>query len=136
MTAGVGIDLIEVDRIERALERYPNLAGRLFSDEELEYSRRHGRPARHLAARFAAKEAAVKALGLDHLSPREIEVVTGRPPTLRLHGAAAVATLGRERAERHHDHGRSHRHADECDTNPEFAAGGGRPVVSRHDRLP
>ncbi len=95
MSAGVGIDLIEVDRIERALQRYPRLAGRLFSDDELAYCSRHGRPARHLAARFAAKEAAVKALGLDHFTPRSIEVVEGRPPTLRLHGRAAE--LARER---------------------------------------
>jgi len=95
MTAGVGIDLIEVDRIERALERYPNLAGRLFSDDELAYCRCHGRPARHLAARFAAKEATVKALGLDHFSPSEIEVVAGKPPTLLLRGSAAAAARER-----------------------------------------
>lgn len=95
MSAGVGIDLIEVDRIERALDRYPNIAQRLFSDAELEYCRRHGRPARHLAARFAAKEATVKALGLDHLAPREIEVMAGRPPTLRLRGSTAEAASER-----------------------------------------
>src|SRR5262245_204473 len=95
MTAGVGIDLMEVERIERALERYPNLAERLFSGEEISYAERSGRPARPLAARFAAKEAAVKALGLDHFTPREIEVVPGKPPTLRLHGAAAE--VARER---------------------------------------
>ena len=95
MSAGVGIDLIEIERIERALERYPNLAERLFSADELEYSRRHGRPARHLAARFAAKEAAVKALGLDHFAPLAIEVVAGKPPTLRLHGPAAAAARER-----------------------------------------
>jgi holo-[acyl-carrier protein] synthase len=95
MSAGVGIDLIEVDRVERALERRPSLAGRLFSADELAYCRRHGRPGRHLAARFAAKEATVKALGLDHFSPSEIEVVAGKPPTLRLHGAAAAAAAER-----------------------------------------
>ena len=95
MSAGVGIDLIEVDRIERALERYPNLAERLFSADELAYCRRHGRPGRHLAARFAAKEATMKALGLDHFSPSEIEVVAGKPPTLRLHGSAAAAARER-----------------------------------------
>ena len=64
MASGLGMDLIEINRIERALDRHPRLAGRLFTDAELEYSRDRLRPGRHLAARFAAKEAVVKALGL------------------------------------------------------------------------
>ena len=91
MAAGVGIDLLEVDRLERALERHPRLAERVFTPGELDYSRARRRPARHLAARFAAKEAAVKALGTSDLGLREIEVVAGEPPTLRLHGRAAGA---------------------------------------------
>lgn len=91
MADGVGIDLIEIRRIERALERYPRLAQRLFTERELEYARRHARPGRHLAARFAAKEAAVKALGLnDGLELREIEVIEGSPPEVRLFGKAAA----------------------------------------------
>ena len=91
---GIGIDLIEVERIERALERRPRLAQRLFTDAELEYSRARARPARHLAARFAAKEAAMKALGLGGMRMGQIEVIGGgdHPPALRLSGdAAAVA---------------------------------------------
>jgi holo-[acyl-carrier protein] synthase len=91
MAAGVGIDLLEVDRLERALERHPRLAERVFTPGELDYSRARHRPGRHLAARFAAKEAAVKALGISDLGLREIEVVAGEPPTLRLHGRAAGA---------------------------------------------
>ena len=91
MAAGVGIDLLEVDRLERALERHPRLAERVFMPGELDYSRARHRPGRHLAARFAAKEAAVKALGISDLGLREIEVVAGEPPTLRLHGRAASA---------------------------------------------
>ena len=91
MAAGVGIDLLEVDRLERALERHPRLAERVFTPGELDYSRARRRPARHLAARFAAKEAAVKALGISDFGLREIEVVAGEPPTLRLHGRAASA---------------------------------------------
>jgi holo-[acyl-carrier protein] synthase len=91
MAAGVGIDLLEVDRLERALERHPRLAERVFTPGELDYSRARRRPGRHLAARFAAKEAAVKALGTGDLGLREIEVVAGEPPTLRLHGRAASA---------------------------------------------
>jgi holo-[acyl-carrier protein] synthase len=84
----VGIDLIEIERVERALERRPRLAERLFTDAELAYSRKRARPGRHLAARFAAKEAVIKALG-QGVPPRDIEVVSGEPPTLRLHGQAA-----------------------------------------------
>jgi holo-[acyl-carrier protein] synthase len=87
---GVGIDLIEIERIERALERRPRLADRLFTPGELAYARERARPGRHLAARFAAKEAVIKALGRG-LPPREIEVVAGEPPELRLHGSAAKA---------------------------------------------
>ncbi|MGB6426281.1 MAG: 4'-phosphopantetheinyl transferase superfamily protein, partial [Solirubrobacterales bacterium] len=58
-----GVDLIEIERLERALERRPRLAERLFSEGELIYANARGRPARHLAARFAAKEAAFKAIG-------------------------------------------------------------------------
>jgi holo-[acyl-carrier protein] synthase len=90
-TSGVGIDLIEIARIERALERHPRLAGRLFTDAEIEYSAARGRPGRHLAARFAAKEAAIKAMGL---SPgfrlNDIEVVAGEPPELRFHRDVAA----------------------------------------------
>jgi holo-[acyl-carrier protein] synthase len=90
---GVGIDLIEIDRVERALERRPRLAERLFTGAELAYARDRARPGRHLAARFAAKEAVIKALGKP-LPPREIEVVAGRPPTVALHGRAAEAAAG------------------------------------------
>ncbi len=91
---GIGIDLIEVERIERALERRPRLAERLFTAAELEYSLARARPGRHLAARFAAKEAALKALGLGGMRMGQVEVCGGgdEPPTLRLSGdAAAVA---------------------------------------------
>jgi holo-[acyl-carrier protein] synthase len=86
--AAVGIDLIEIERIERALERRPRLAQRLFTDAELAYASDRARPGRHLAARFAAKEAVIKALGRP-VPLREIEVIGGKPPTLALHGRAA-----------------------------------------------
>lgn len=96
MSAGVGIDLLEIDRLERALQRHPRLAERIFSEAERGYAAARSRPARHLAARFAAKEAVVKALGLTHgLGLREIEVVAGRPPRVRLVGRAAEAAAGR-----------------------------------------
>jgi holo-[acyl-carrier protein] synthase len=91
---GIGIDVIEIGRLERALERRPGLLERVFSAAEIEYAYRHRRPARRLAARFAAKEAALKALGLGGLRLHEVEVEGGgaEPPRLVLHGeAAAVA---------------------------------------------
>ncbi len=93
---GVGIDLIEIERLERALERRPRLAERLFTDAELAQVRSRLRPGRHLAARFAAKEAAIKALGAA-VPAREIEVEGGalEAPRLRLHGSAAA--LAKER---------------------------------------
>jgi holo-[acyl-carrier protein] synthase len=97
MTA-VGIDLIEIGRMERALERRPRLAERLFRPGELEYARSRRRPARHLAARFAAKEAALKALEVGGLGLRDVEVEGGdrEPPRLRLHGRAAEAAAAAE----------------------------------------
>lgn len=85
-TGGVGIDLVDVTRIERALERRPRLAARLFTESEIEYAGSRRRPARHLAARFAAKEAVVKALGLGPgTCLRQIEVIPGSPPEVELH---------------------------------------------------
>jgi holo-[acyl-carrier protein] synthase len=97
MAAGIGIDLLEIDRMERALERHPRLARRLFTEAELDYAAARARPGRHLAARFAAKEAVVKALGLSgRFGLREIEVVAGEPPAVRLSGRAAEVAGGRE----------------------------------------
>lgn len=93
--SGIGIDLIEIDRMERALERHPRLAERVFTAAEREYAAGRARPGRHLAARFAAKEAVVKALGLTGgFGLREVEVVAGEPPTVRLSGRAAEAGSG------------------------------------------
>jgi holo-[acyl-carrier protein] synthase len=95
--AGVGIDLLEIGRMERALERHPRLAERVFTDAEREYAAARARPGGHLAARFAAKEAVVKALGLGGgFGFREIEVLAGEPPKVRLSGCAAEAAAGRQ----------------------------------------
>ncbi|MBN1529847.1 MAG: holo-ACP synthase [Thermoleophilaceae bacterium] len=88
---GVGLDLLEVERLERALERRPRLAERLFTGAERDYAACKARPAMHLAARFCAKEAVAKALGLRAWSFRDVEVVhTDGPPSVRLSGAAAA----------------------------------------------
>lgn len=97
MRDGVGIDLLDISRLERALERRPGLRDRLFTAAEQDASVRSARPVRHLAARFCAKEAVTKALRMDAFRPLEIEVVgRGGPPTVRLTGAAAAraAELG------------------------------------------
>jgi holo-[acyl-carrier protein] synthase len=93
----VGIDLLEIERLERALERTPRLAERLFTDGERAYAASRGRPGQHLAARFCAKEAVAKALGIESWNFHEVEVIgTGGPPTIRLSGSAAAraAELG------------------------------------------
>ncbi len=87
---GVGIDLLEIERLERALARRPNLAQRLFTDAERAYAAGRARPGQHLAARFCAKEAVAKALGLQAWSFRDVEVLGGGgPPEVRLHGLVA-----------------------------------------------
>ena len=87
---GLGIDLLDVERLERALRRRPRLAERLFTEAEREYAAAHARPVMHLAARFCAKEAVAKALGLQAWSFRDVEVVpTGGAPEVRLSGSAA-----------------------------------------------
>ncbi|HVF78271.1 MAG TPA: 4'-phosphopantetheinyl transferase superfamily protein, partial [Solirubrobacteraceae bacterium] len=86
----VGIDLLEIERMEQALERRPGLADRLFTDGERAYAARRARPGQHLAARFCAKEAVAKALGLTGWSFRDVEVLAGEAgPSVRLAGAAA-----------------------------------------------
>jgi holo-[acyl-carrier protein] synthase len=85
---GLGIDLLEIERMERALARRPALAERLFTEAEREYAAGRARPAMHLAARFCAKEAVAKALALEAWDPRDVEVVGGGPPSVRLRGSA------------------------------------------------
>jgi holo-[acyl-carrier protein] synthase len=88
--AAIGIDVLEIDRLERALARRPRLAERLFTDGERRYASERARPARHLAARFCAKEAVAKALRLRRWAFRDVEVVAGEDgPSVRLAGAAA-----------------------------------------------
>lgn len=93
---GIGIDVVEVDRIESAIQRHgePFLA-RLFTDAERAYCSAQKRPALHYAARFAAKEAVSKALGTGIGSEAnwlDLEIVRDSlgAPKLQLHGAAAA----------------------------------------------
>lgn len=96
---GVGIDLLEIERMEAALTRRPRLAERVFTAEERAYAERHKNAAQHFAARFCAKESVAKALGLTSWGWRDVEVVaTGAAPRVRLSGSAAAAAerLGAE----------------------------------------
>src|SRR3954470_21138019 len=93
--------MLEIERLERALERRPALAERLFTDAEREYASGQARPGQHLAARFCAKEAVAKALGLTGWSFRDVEGGgTGGAPHGRLSGTggARAGALGGELA--------------------------------------
>ena len=84
----IGIDLIEIERIRRALERYPDFAARCFTEAERAYCDARPNPAQHYAGRFAGKEAVGKALGCGvRFTWREIEI-RGRPkPGVHLTGS-------------------------------------------------
>jgi holo-[acyl-carrier protein] synthase len=91
---GLGLDATEIDRVAAVLDRYgERFLRRIFSEGEIAYCMRRRHPAQHLAGRFAAKEAAMKALGTGRSRGvlwRDIEVVRrGGPPQLELHGGAA-----------------------------------------------
>ena len=89
----VGIDLIEIERIRLALERYPSFRERCFTDAERAYCDSRSNPAQSYAGRFAGKEAVGKALGFGvarAFAWKEIEIV-GRPkPSVRLSGRVRV----------------------------------------------
>src|ERR687885_463884 len=89
---GIGIDAVEVDRFRQALARQPRLASRLFTEGERTYGARWRDPAPRLAARFAAKEAVMKALGvgLGAFAFHDVEVVSRESgaPSLVLRGEA------------------------------------------------
>jgi holo-[acyl-carrier protein] synthase len=93
---GVGIDIIEVSRIEKQLSRGDDrFQRRLFTDREIAYCERKKFKGLHFAARFAAKEAFLKALGTGlsgGLSWKDVEVVNNEAgmPTLRLNGKARL----------------------------------------------
>jgi holo-[acyl-carrier protein] synthase len=94
MIIGIGVDVVDLERFAGVLERTPALRTRLFTPDELLRDGEH-RPVASLAARFAAKEALIKAFGSSAgLSWQELEVVADdqRKPSLTLHtGAQAVA---------------------------------------------
>jgi holo-[acyl-carrier protein] synthase len=91
---GMGLDATEIERIADMITRYGDrFVRRIFTDGEIAYCMRRRTSAIHFAGRFAAKEAAMKALGTGHSQGvlwRDIEVIRrGGPPQLQLHGGAA-----------------------------------------------
>ena len=89
---GIGVDLCEIDRMRTALARTPTLRERVFTDSEQAYCDLRSDPTERYAARFAAKEAVLKAmgLGLGACGWREIEVARAESgaPSVVLHGRA------------------------------------------------
>ena len=89
----VGLDVIEIGRVRRALERYPRFRERCFTAEERRYCDSRPNPAQHYAARFAGKEAVGKALGFGvarAFAWLDVEIA-GRPkPVVSLSGRVAA----------------------------------------------
>lgn len=88
---GLGVDICEIARMERALERHQTLRGRVFTAEEIAYCDSKARPAESYAGRFAAREAVIKALGGYRGKGWQDISVTRAPsgaPSIRLEGNA------------------------------------------------
>jgi holo-[acyl-carrier protein] synthase len=102
---GIGIDLVPIPRMRRIMERWQErFLSRVFTADEMAYCRRRKDPAPHFAARFAAKEAGLKALGTGlrlGVNWRELEVrrERGGPPTLVLHGRSRQLARARRGAD-------------------------------------
>jgi holo-[acyl-carrier protein] synthase len=91
---GLGLDATDIDRITATISRFGDrFVTRIFTADEIAYCTRRHTPAIHFAGRFAAKEAAMKALGTGHSRGvlwRDIEIVRrGGPPRLQFHGGAS-----------------------------------------------
>ncbi|OGX52738.1 MAG: holo-[acyl-carrier-protein] synthase [Omnitrophica WOR_2 bacterium RIFOXYB2_FULL_45_11] len=94
MISGTGIDIIEISRIKNAVLRWKDsFLKRIFTENEINYSQARKFSYQHLAARFAAKEAVLKAIGdssIHQINLREVEVLNDKSgkPFIRLSGAA------------------------------------------------
>jgi len=87
--AGLGVDICEIARMERALARHPTMRERMFTPEEIAYCDGKARPAESFAGRFAAREAVIKALG-GYRGRRWQDISVTRQPS----GAPAIALTG------------------------------------------
>ncbi len=93
MIYGIGVDLIEVERIQKQLSRSDRFINRIFTPDEIKYCEAKKNKAQNYAARFAAKEAFFKALGTGWrggLAFNQVEIVNDSlgKPEIRLHGKA------------------------------------------------
>src|SRR5205823_4648820 len=93
-SVGVGTDLVHVPRLEQALARHPRFATRVYTGAEIAYCEQHREPGPRYAARFAAKEAVLKALGTGlarGMRWQDVEIVSrpDRVPLVSLHGRVA-----------------------------------------------
>ena len=84
MILGTGIDIVEIERIQKAIDRWgDHFLNHVFTQKEITYAQKHKYPTQHFAARFAAKEAVLKAIGKNaHINWKDIEIVNeknGRP---------------------------------------------------------
>jgi holo-[acyl-carrier protein] synthase len=96
MITGIGIDVVQNDRIRQSIERFGDrFLQRIYTEAEIEYCKKSGQPEIHYAARFAAKEAAFKALGTGWAAgvkwtDVEVQRLPSGKPELHLHGEALV----------------------------------------------
>lgn len=93
MVVGLGVDIVEVERIRKALEDQPAMIRRVFTGSEAKYCTGRKNPYQHFAGRFAAKEAALKALGTgwsEGIRWRDVEISSepSGKPLLHFHGRA------------------------------------------------
>lgn len=93
MVVGIGVDIVEVKRIQRALTHGESMVKRVFTEPEIKYCQGRKNLYQHFAGRFAAKEAALKALGTgwqQGIRWKDVEVVSGGlgKPELHLYGRA------------------------------------------------
>jgi len=97
MAASIGVDMLEIARMERVMKRRPSFLRRVFTDEERTYCESFARPAEHYAARFAAREAVLKALGTGFsggIGLKDVSVAndeSGRPIAVLTGRAAEIA---------------------------------------------
>ena len=89
---GLGVDICEIERMERALARHPTLARRVFTADERAYCDSRARPAESYAGRFAAREAGIKALG-GYRGRRWQDISVSRQPS----GAPGIVLAGNAR---------------------------------------
>lgn len=87
---GLGVDLAEIGRVERLLDKYSQFPQRVFTDHERAYASRFANPARRYAARFAGKEAVMKSMGTGwrRIRWRDVEITGGGAPRVNLYGTA------------------------------------------------